>query len=373
MENMDRLTERKTLRDLIESKEVVLDQVAEGDKEAFLATFGDEDAEAFLPLINRLKFDRLLKEAELDHISELLNQAPEDMDWLWESLIPQGRFVGLSGYMKTGKSTLVGEIVAAVLKGRPFLGFPVKQGPVLYLTAEEDRIDVVKRLADFGVTEDDPLWVKGRAMASPPLYQQLGKLITLSDARLLAIDAFSTFTLVEDENDAPTVTRVMHYMLELARKTGVTVLLVHHDRKSSGEGGRVMRGSGQIFGNLDQALFLSRPEGRGDNDRFLKVQGRYQDFAPGTLCLSYRDGRYTFQGLQGERTLDARMRRVWDILTEPMTADQIGEAANLTPSITRHVLKVMVEEGRVKRIGAGKRNDPFRYERVGQEYTIRKN
>ena len=78
-----------------------------------------------------------------------------------ENLLPAGTYL-LAGAPKIGKSFLVLQMAYQVSAGEPFLGFPSRQGTVLYLALEDTYERLQKRLAQM--TERDspdlrcPFW-----------------------------------------------------------------------------------------------------------------------------------------------------------------------------------------------------------------------
>ena len=69
-----------------------------------------------------------------------------------ENLLPAGTYL-LAGAPKIGKSFLVLQMAYQVSAGEPFLGFPTRQGTVLYLALEDTYERLQKRLAQM--TERD--------------------------------------------------------------------------------------------------------------------------------------------------------------------------------------------------------------------------
>ena len=69
-----------------------------------------------------------------------------------ENLLPAGTYL-LAGAPKSGKSFLVLQMAYQVSAGEPFLGFPSRQGTVLYLALEDTYERLQKRLAQM--TERD--------------------------------------------------------------------------------------------------------------------------------------------------------------------------------------------------------------------------
>ena len=67
----------------------------------------------------------------------LLAEEPKPIPWIWEHFLPEGALVLLVSFMKVGKSTLAYPLAIAIAQGKPFLGYPTKQGGVLILAVEE--------------------------------------------------------------------------------------------------------------------------------------------------------------------------------------------------------------------------------------------
>jgi len=309
------------------------------------------------------------------HISQLLHEVPEEMEWLWDGLLPTGTLTVLGAYMKVGKSTLAYDLALSVARGQPFLEFPTKQGGVLIFALEEKREHTVNRLRDYGVTEDDRIW-----MERPPvprttsLYKEVRTFIEDKGIALVIIDSLARFAMLKDENDNSEVTKFMTPLLDLAHESNVVVLLIHHERKSGGEAGRNIRGAGAILASVDVALTLSRVEGNNpSHHRTLEVLGRYQEYAPGELRLSYEDGRYICQGLEKDQNLEARKEKVLEVLNEvPRGVEEIAESAQLGSKAARTALQALFNDKKVGREGKAKKGDPYRFYRLPEGTSERR-
>src|SRR5437868_159230 len=102
------------------------------------------------------------------HVSDLATEVPENIVWLVHRLIPTGILMLISGYMKTGKSTLAYALAVAVAQGRAFLDRKTLQGGVLVLAVEEHRRDVMNRLRMYGATDEDPIWIEAAPVQDDP-------------------------------------------------------------------------------------------------------------------------------------------------------------------------------------------------------------
>src|SRR4051812_24916297 len=79
--------------------------------------------------------------------------------WHVANMIPARAVSLFQGDGGTGKSVLALQLLASTVLGRPWLGQPVTQGRALYISAEDDRDEIHRRLdaiaADYGVDFPD--------------------------------------------------------------------------------------------------------------------------------------------------------------------------------------------------------------------------
>ena len=144
-------------------------------------------------------------------------------------------FVGLP---KSGKTTFAYELALAVAKGTPFLGTPTRQGGVLIIAVEEHLDDVAARLRTLGMSKTDPIGVIVPPIAdSPETFRKLRDEIKKRRARLVILDSLSTFWSVDNESASAQVNRWFRQIVDVARETGATRLIIHHERKAGGSGG----------------------------------------------------------------------------------------------------------------------------------------
>ena len=313
--------------------------------------------------------------AAVQHISQLFSEVAEEMEWLWEGMLPTGTLAALVAFMKVGKTTLAFQLAVAVARGELFLGFPTKQSGVLIISLEENKILLRDRLRKYGATDTDPIWVMYRPdlwkdAKKPGFYDELRHFCISNGIGLIIIDSLSRFAMFKDENANAEVTRFMNLPLTLAHDTNTVVLFLHHESKAGGESGRGIRGAGSILGAVDVALTMSRVVGNSPNDRTFEVLGRYQEYAPGKLRLSYENGSYISDGLEEEQSLAAKKDKVLGALNEvPRKVEEIAESAVLGSKPTRTALQALFTDKKVGREGDGKKGDPHKYYRLRDEGT----
>lgn len=306
-------------------------------------------------------------------IGELLAEELPPLSWLWEPFVPKGSLVLLAGDPKVGKSTFVYALVVAVVQGRPFLGYPVKQTLVLILALEEHRREVRARLQRFGVRPDDPLVVHTGRLRSPgETIPVLTEFVARQGIGLVVMDTLSRWWSIEDENDNVQVTRALDPLLRLAHETGVTVLLVHHARKP-GPGDRspahAVRGASALVASVDQALVLSRDKTR----RRLDTIGRYAETPERVryelVGTEFRrvDGAEAPPG-EHRRGAEAEARVLAALGEHPSTVRELSDRTGLGEKAIRSALERLGP--RVVREGRGVRGNPVTYRLTGQDAKL---
>lgn len=296
---------------------------------------------------------------------ELFNRVEEKNPAVWDKLIFKSRLHLFSAYMKSGKTELLSGLCRAMLAGDDYLGYETNQSKILYLT-EEHTNDIRRRLERLEHTPTGSLFIHGRDSGFLALdgstIEDIKLFMIANGIEVLIIDTIAKFWTVENENDAGQVTAAVKPLLDLAGNTGAAVILVHHDRKSEGEHGRQIRGSGALFALVDQALLLSRPQGGKKTQRILKTLGRFSE-SPEELLIDFRDGRYISLGNpELAENMDAA-GRIWESLSEgtPLTLRQLEEAAGLSNKQVRRTLDKLQADGFIEKTLSGKKGGSFVY------------
>jgi hypothetical protein len=294
-------------------------------------------------------------------LAKLLTEPEETIRWLVEGRLPIGGLSLLAGKPKAGKSTLARVLALAVARGEPWLGWETMQGSVVYLAFEEKRSEVRAHFAAMGATDEN---VRVFIATSPE--DGMAQLRTMAERdrpALIIVDPLFRLVRQHDNNDYAETTRALEPLLVLARETGAHVLAVHHLGKSDRAGGDAILGSTAIFGIVDTALLLRR----GDRYRTLEALQRYgediEEFIlrldPETRVVSAGPGRQ-------EAEEDEAARDILACLERAEAGTWLGEAAihetvEGRKTIKQRALRKLVAEGRVARMGGGRRGDPYRY------------
>ena len=223
--------------------------------------------------------------------AELLAHKPEPVPWLWEGLLPAEGLAMLSAAPKIGKSTLAYALAVAIAQWQPFLDYPTRKARVLIAALEESQTSVTRRLLRFGLQPEDDLRVIG-----PPFdVAEIRREVEDYGIQLVIVDTLTRTWAgrVSDENNNAQVSAATAPLLELIHRLKLSVLLIHHDRKSGGSPGQSVRGAGDLFAVVDQLFQLVEvPNADRNNHRILHVTGRYQEESPSTVRLALEGDTY---------------------------------------------------------------------------------
>ncbi len=192
-----------------------------------------------------------------------------DSRWLIEGLWGEGAVGIVGGEPKCCKSFLALDLAVAVASGRPALRrFSVPQPGRVLLYAAEDAQHIVRArlegICDAAGCELEALDVQVITAETLRLDLErdrklLEETVAALQPRLLILDPFVRLHRI-DENSSGEVAPLLAYLRELQRRHGLSVLLVHHAKKSSGNAraGQALRGSSEFHAWGDSNLYLRR-------------------------------------------------------------------------------------------------------------------
>jgi RecA-family ATPase len=283
--------------------------------------------------------------------------------------VARGSITELGAKVKTGKTTLVLEMVRAILDGARFLDQPTFKTPVVYLT-EQPPVSFRKAMERASLLGREDfvrlLYSDTRGLAWPEIGSAAVTECKRVGAALLVVDTLSQFAgLTGDrENNSGDALEAM-LPLQQAAGEGIGVVLVRHERKSGGDVGDSGRGSSAFAGAVDVVLSLRKPEGNsGKNRRVLQSLSRFSE-TPNDLVIELTDAGYIALGERRETTLkdakDTIFRSAPQVEIEAADLQALTLAADLKRQTAQRAIEELVRDGMLSRIGKGKRGDPFRY------------
>ncbi|MEK6641009.1 MAG: AAA family ATPase [Nitrospirota bacterium] len=286
----------------------------------------------------------------------------EQVAWVVDDYLPVGGLVILAAKPKVGKTTLAYRLAVKVARGEQFLERSTMQGGVLILALEEHPRDVKIRLKELGGELDNIHLHIGSLEPTRANIAAVEAFVRKQGIRLVLVDTLAMFWHLDDESDASKMTQAVKPLLRLARDTGACVVLIHHHRKSDGEQGDEIRGSGALLASVDIAVRVSR-DGTSGTRRVLKAVGRYAD-TPAELIIDLKNGEYLV--IDPERhTKVAEQARLGTVLTpEGQTVEALAKLSGVPLTRVYRHMRALVGQGSARIEGKGVKRNPFLYSAV---------
>ena len=256
----------------------------------------------------------------------------EDVVWIWEGFLAKGQLTLLSAFWKAGKSTLIGQLLKAMQEGKELAGKPTRPCKTLILS-EESKSIWARRFEELGINSTG--WVLSRPVRYRLNYNQWVDLLGKSseycknnEIELLIVDTISGFWNVQRENDAGEVQSALLALNPLL-ESNISVLLIHHFRKSGGEEFTASRGSGALGSSPDILIEFKRTNANdpNSNQRTLQTASRLEE-SPREVVIELVDGEYITLGTKAEVSKKAKLSYLLSLLpTAPdgLTTAQIVE------------------------------------------------
>jgi hypothetical protein len=293
----------------------------------------------------------------------------------------EGRVTALGSAPKDGKSTLLGQAVAAKVRGDAFLGEPMQAGNVVWLALDESLADAVTRLDTFHAA-DGVTFFKER-----PDIDELKEKIAEKRAQLLVIDTLTEFVsgIVEDGNLQAGWQPILKDLRGIAQDTGCAIVLLDHTGKSNPNS---LLGSTQKAAGVDVIVTMTC-DGLKSNIRHFKAKGRV---ACSPFSLTWDGERNTLGN--GELSLETRIyyaisaepgisasglrakvggkaRLVDKTLEQLVSRGMVADARTTSPAghITGHAYAVILPSDRTGGDREGTGSAPNAEKRVGQTGT----
>lgn len=204
--------------------------------------------------------------------------------WIVEDIIPEASVNVLYSSAGVGKTFIAPYLCMCVATGKPWLGHPVIQSPILWVDGDMGHQNCMRRLRmiakgiDINLqskTFDDDLiknthimtaqtW-KPNGMEQPNLYTGTGldriqAYVQTYGIGVTVFDTMRMFTMGMRENDSDQVSDMFHRLKNFRDETGCSVLLLHHANK----GGAQWRGSTDIPCDIDLMLSLEKNKDTGE-------------------------------------------------------------------------------------------------------------
>jgi KaiC/GvpD/RAD55 family RecA-like ATPase len=202
-----------------------------------------------------------MPEYESMDFEQLFNMGSKAVDFLIPGLLPKGESALVVAMPKTGKSLLSVDAAFAVATGEDsFLGETCVQGRVLYVSVDESRESVTRKMIKRGFRASDKDSIRIVTTFSINQLPKLEAEIEAFKPVLVVIDSLKRITkgLETSENSAEFSDNV-YTISEMCNRYGAACLLIHHSNKNTESiGVENVRGSTAIAGACGNTWILNR-------------------------------------------------------------------------------------------------------------------
>lgn len=265
----------------------------------------------------------------------------------------------ISAREKTGKSTLVGQAIAAGSNGTEFLGQTVGPFRTLWYAIDEPMSDTVRR---FQTNSANPLAVT--VQPERPTAVEMRREIEDACADVCVVDTLSRLWRgrIDSANNNDAVADFLWPYIEAARETGAALILLYHTTKA----GREYRGGIELGACVDLPITLRRQgqsqpadaddgfdadyddDSRDDGRRLLVGRGRNVDVK---LRLAFDGDQYVL----GDSPMPLRSRILAELEHEAASANSLAEILTTRKDRVLSELRDLCAQGSVQKRGTGSR------------------
>ena len=207
----------------------------------------------------------------MESLAKYKDNPPKLPEELIEGILRRGHKMLISGSSKAGKSFLLMELCVAIAEGTKWLGFPCKQGKVLYVNLEIDPASCINRFLkiyealDVSMKHSENIIVWNLRGHAVPLDQLVPKLIRrVRDLQLSAIIIDPIYKVITgDENNASEMGQFCNQFDKICTETKCSTIYCHHHSKGAQGSKRAMdraSGSGVFARDPDAQLDMIQLE-----------------------------------------------------------------------------------------------------------------
>jgi RecA-family ATPase len=244
---------------------------------------------------------------------DLVGKPVPARDWHVRDLVPAKTVTLFSGDGGTGKSLCTLQLCVSTALGRSWLGLAVKPGRAIYLSAEDDRDELHRRLAGIAEAENVSLSEIGHLqlaslagenalmaslsrdgqLKSTNLFNSINQLLKRDRPDLLVLDTLADY-FPGNENDRAQARQFIGMLRRLAIEHECAVVMLAHPSLTGINSGSGTSGSTGWNNSVRARLYLSRvvQEGYEANPdaRLLSVMKANYSRTGAEISLTWRSG-----------------------------------------------------------------------------------
>lgn len=185
---------------------------------------------------------------------------------------------------------------------------------------------------------------------------------------IVVIDSIRSLLRIENENDNSEVVAAVLPWVQLSQRTGITMILLHHTRKTGGDHGVGVAGGSGLLAPVDYIIQMERDKDDPDGPRRTITSTGRSQADPDRAVIEWVEVRtpsgmstgrseLQFVGAKQKVTragVEHRIARLLEVAERPMlTTDVIRALADEPPApseiTVKRALKEMAESGRIQR------------------------
>ena len=299
--------------------------------------------------------------------------ATQQEDWLIKGWLEFGCLHAITGLPFSGKSSIMADMLAAMVRGEPWCELPVKQVPFVLLDLENKERILVKRFkramqGDEGRMEELYHRINPNDLPEVPVP------ISFVADIIEAVGATKGFVLIDtmrtafqrDSNDEASMLELLTPLKLIAHRTGWAIKTLHHNAKATNR----YSGNTAFAGVLDCLWNWTRVGYKAE----LSLEGRDDAVDPLTFEFDPKLQRNIFTGTKGETTAAERkdkedldlckvLRHLPDA-PNGLTVEEVMAATGEKEWKVRASLGKAVDDHKAVKVGAGGVHNPAAYYRT---------
>jgi hypothetical protein len=332
------------------------------------ATESAPRVDSTMTILSSSPADRKANVATFVRASDLIAESDGDeLECVIEDMLPVGGTAILAGRPKGGKSTLALNLALNTARGEAFMGREVRRGAVLYLALEGANGGWKQLLRRLGVGKSDDLYLC-IDRAPDDMLRWLREAIEEYHPVLVIIDTLQRLLRVRDGNDYATGSNATDAVIELARRSGAAVMLLHHSGKTRhADIVDDVMGSTAWAASVDTVMVLRKSEhhrtiaseqrfGRNLEETVLEMQADTNRVSAGGSkreadLTRARDAIVAFLQMHAEEHAEEH-------IVDERTIDKNVEGRTM---VKREALRDLVASADIGRVGSGRKGDPYGY------------